>query len=56
MQPGDPTMLLHFGAMLIQQDKKADGRKLIEMAIRYANQLGLDFPRRAEAEAALSNA
>ncbi|MFA6241701.1 MAG: tetratricopeptide repeat protein, partial [Candidatus Hydrogenedentales bacterium] len=56
MQPGDPTMLLDFGAMLIQQDKKADGRRLIELAIRYANQLGLDFPRRAEAEAALSNA
>ncbi|MBX7258085.1 MAG: tetratricopeptide repeat protein [Candidatus Hydrogenedentes bacterium] len=56
MQPGDPTMLLDFGNVLLQTDKKEDGKKLIELALRYANQLGLDFPRRAEAEAALSKA
>lgn len=56
MQPGDPTMLLDFGKVLAQTGKGGDGKKLIELAVKYANQLGLDFPRRAEAEAALSGA
>ena len=50
LRPGDPTMLLDFGLLLIAQKHPEEGKKQVEMALRYATQLGLDFPRRAEAE------
>jgi Flp pilus assembly protein TadD len=56
LRPGDPTMLLDYGQMLIARNKAEEGKQNIELALRYANQLGLDFPRRAEAERALSGA
>jgi len=50
LRPGDPTLLLDFGQLLIAQKQEDEGRKHIRLAIQYADQLGLDFPRRAEAE------
>jgi len=54
LRPGDPTLLLDFGQLLIAQEQVEEGRRHIELALRYAGQLGLDFPRRAEAEGILS--
>jgi len=50
MRPGDPTLLLDFGALLIEKGEKEAGQRHIRLAIEYANRLGLDFPRKAEAE------
>lgn len=52
-RPGDPTVLLDFGQLLIVMGRKEDGIRQVEVALRYADLLGLDFPRRAEAEAIL---
>ncbi len=56
LRPGDPTLLLDFGKLLIEQDKSAEGLLHIQLALRYAGQLKLNFPRRAEAEDLLENA
>jgi Flp pilus assembly protein TadD len=50
LRPGDPTLLLDYGLLLNAENKPEDGKLHIELAIRYADQLGLNFPRRAEAE------
>ncbi|MCC6152591.1 MAG: tetratricopeptide repeat protein [Candidatus Hydrogenedentes bacterium] len=53
MRPGDPTLMLDYGKLLIEQNQAEEGRNNIQLALRYADQLGLDFPRRAEAEQAI---
>lgn len=53
MRPGDPTMLLDYGRLLIAKGQKEEGVRNVESALRNADVLGLDFPRRAEAEALL---
>ena len=53
MRPGEPTLLLDFGQLLIEQGKEDEGKRHIAMAIKYADVLGLDFPRRDEAVAIL---
>ncbi len=53
LRPADPTLLLDFGLLLIAQDKAEEGKRDIDLALRYADQLGLDFPRRDEAQKAL---
>ena len=50
LRPGDPTLLLDYGLLLNAENKPEDGKLHIELAMRYADQLGLNFPRRAEAE------
>ncbi|HOD49430.1 MAG TPA: tetratricopeptide repeat protein [Candidatus Hydrogenedentes bacterium] len=50
MRPGDPTLLLDFGTLLIEKGNTEAGQGQIRLALEYANRLGLDFPRRAEAE------
>ncbi|GMW01288.1 MAG: hypothetical protein AMXMBFR84_24250 [Candidatus Hydrogenedentota bacterium] len=54
-RPGDPTLLLDFGQALIAQNAVDEGKSQVRLAIAYAEQLGLEFPRRAEADALLSN-
>jgi len=50
LRPGDPTLLLDYGLLLKAENRPDDAKRHIELALRYADQLGLDFPRRAEAE------
>ena len=50
MRPGDPTLLLDFGALLIEKGDKEAGQRHVQLALEYASRLGLDFPRKAEAE------
>ena len=50
LRPGDPTVLLDYGQLLIAQGKRDEGLRHVELALRYTDQMGLDFPRRAEAE------
>jgi len=50
LRPGDPTLLLDFGDLLIKQGHEEEGKRYVELALEYARQLGLDFPRKAEAE------
>lgn len=54
MRPGDPTLMLDYGKLLIDQNQAEEGRNNIQLALRYAGQLGLDFPRKAEAEQAVN--
>jgi len=54
MRPGDPTLMLDYGKLLIEQNQVDEGRNNIQLALRYAGQLGLDFPRKAEAEQAVN--
>lgn len=53
LRPGEPTLLLDFGKLLIERGREEEGKRQIEMALRYSDVLGLDFPRRDEALAAL---
>ena len=50
LRPGDPTLLLDYGLLLKAENRPDDAKRYIELALMYADQLGLDFPRRAEAE------
>lgn len=50
MRPGDPTLLMDYGALLLEKGDTETGERHIRLAIEYANRLGLDFPRKAEAE------
>ena len=54
MRPGDPTLMLDYGKLLIDQNQVDEGKNNIQLALRYANQLGLDFPRKSEAEQAIA--
>jgi tetratricopeptide (TPR) repeat protein len=56
LRPGDPTLLLDFGLLLVAQNHVEEGKADIDLALRYADQLGLDFPRREEAAKALEAA
>jgi tetratricopeptide (TPR) repeat protein len=49
MRPGEPTLLLDYGELLIKKDRQEQGLGYVELALRYAELLGLDFPRRNEA-------
>jgi predicted Zn-dependent protease len=55
-RPGDPTLTLDYGQLLIAQGKEKEGLAQMRAAIRYADQLGISFPRREEAVAALAEA
>ena len=55
MRPGDPTLLLDYGRALIALGRDDEGKLHVRSAILYADQMGLDFPRRAEAEQVLAN-
>ncbi len=50
MRPGDPTLLLDFGALLLEKGDAGAGQRHIRLAIEYAERLGLDFPRMEEAQ------
>ncbi|MCC6488427.1 MAG: tetratricopeptide repeat protein [Candidatus Hydrogenedentes bacterium] len=54
LRPGDPTLLLDAGNVLIALGKAEQGRAYVQYAIQYADQLGLDFPRRGEADQILA--
>lgn len=54
MRPGDPTLMLDYGELLIAQNEAEEGREHIQHALRYANDLGLEFPRKSEAEKAVA--
>ncbi|MEA3364267.1 MAG: tetratricopeptide repeat protein, partial [Candidatus Hydrogenedentes bacterium] len=51
MRPGDPTLLLDFGNLLIKKGDTESGQRQIRRAVEYAERFGLDFPRKGEAEA-----
>jgi tetratricopeptide (TPR) repeat protein len=55
MRPGDPTFLLDYGQLLLALKQNDEGANHIKLALRYADQLGLDFPRRAEAESVVNS-
>ncbi len=56
MRPADPTLLLDFGQLLVAQGREADGKQMARLALIYSEQLGLEFARRAEAEALVGKA
>ncbi len=54
MRPGDPTLLFDAGKALLAQGKEKDGHDYIAYALHYAQQLGLDFSGKDEAEKLLA--
>lgn len=50
LRPGDPTHMYDYGRTLIELDDTQNGLNHIQRAITYADRLGLDFPKREEAE------
>jgi len=50
LRPLDPTLLFDYGRALMATNQRDDGQRQIELAVSLSDQLGLDFPRRAEAE------
>lgn len=54
MMPSDPTLLLDYGHLLLEEGEEEQGRQSIQLAIRYADQLGVPFDRRTEAESLLT--
>ena len=50
LRPLDPTLLFDYGQALMATNQREDGQRQIELALMLSDQLGLDFPRRAEAE------
>ncbi len=55
MRPGDPTLSLDYGRLLLERGLQDEGRSFVELALTYSDELGIDFPRRAEAEEILTN-
>ncbi|NIA15301.1 MAG: tetratricopeptide repeat protein, partial [Nitrospiraceae bacterium] len=53
-RPGDPSLLLDYGQLLIALGDAENGYRHIESALKSTRILGLDFDRRAEAEAILA--
>lgn len=49
MQPGDPTLTLDFGRLLIELGKVEEGRLYVQRALTYSEELNVEFPRSAEA-------
>jgi tetratricopeptide (TPR) repeat protein len=54
LRPLDPTLLFDYGRALIATSQRDEGRGQISLAITLTDQLGLEFPRRAEAEKVLN--
>ena len=54
LRPGDPTLLLDYGNVLIEQGTVQEGRQMIALAVMFAQQLNLQFPRIEEAQRILS--
>ncbi len=50
-RPGDPSMLLDFGKLLMTEGRSEEGKSYVHLALVYADQLGINFDRRDEAEA-----
>ncbi|MCC6490361.1 MAG: tetratricopeptide repeat protein [Candidatus Hydrogenedentes bacterium] len=50
LMPGEPTLLLDYGLLLVAKGMPAEGRIQAQAALSYAQLFGLEFPRRAEAE------
>ena len=54
MQPGDPTLTLDFGQLLIKLGKVDEGKRAVQSALDYAKALDVEFPRAGEAEKILA--
>jgi Tfp pilus assembly protein PilF len=54
MLPGDPTLMFDVGRSFMAMGQDDEGREYIRRAMLNADQLRLDFPRRAEAEQILA--
>jgi Flp pilus assembly protein TadD len=54
IRPGDPTLMLDYGVLLVEKGEEDQGRNYISRAVVYADQLGLRFPRREQAAKMLS--
>jgi len=54
MQPGDPTLTLDFGQLLIKLGRVDEGKRAVQSALDYAKALDVEFPRSAEAEKILA--
>jgi Flp pilus assembly protein TadD len=48
-RPGDPTMLLDVGQLLIKRGERDRGLRHVQEALTLSEFLGVDFPRSAEA-------
>lgn len=55
LRPGDPTLLLDYGRLLLERGQQDEGKSFVALALTYSEELGIDFPRRAEAEKILAN-
>lgn len=51
--PGDPSILLDYGELLIAQGDLDGGRRHVENSLQMARIMGIDFERKWEAEAVL---
>ena len=49
LRPLDPTLLFDYGQALLATNQRDEGHRQIALAVTLSDQLGLDFPRRAEA-------
>ncbi|MBI2423877.1 MAG: tetratricopeptide repeat protein [Candidatus Hydrogenedentes bacterium] len=56
IRPGDPTLLLDYGKLLVTQGEAEEGKRHAALALEYSRIFGLDFPRQAEAEAIMAEA
>ncbi len=54
LMPANPTLLLDFGILTIRMGDEDAGKHYVQLALRYTDQLKLEFDRRAEAEGLLS--
>jgi len=54
LMPGDPSLLLDYGKLLMASGNAAGGRLHVENALANARSLGLEFDRKAEADDILS--
>lgn len=54
-RPGDPTLLLDYGQLLIKKGDAEAGRRQIQRALNSARTLGVDFEREAEAQQILED-
>jgi Flp pilus assembly protein TadD len=54
LMPANPTLLLDFGLLTMRMGDEPAGKHYVELALRYADQLRLEFDRRSEAEQLLA--
>ncbi len=52
--PGEPSLLFDYGKLLIALGETEDGQRHIESALNTTRVLGVDFPRKSEAEEILA--